>query len=178
MRTTSGQEIEADIIVAATGFRLSVMGDIPFSVNGRRVNWHDTITYRGMMFTGVPNMAWVFGYFRASWTLRVDLLADFVCGLLKHMDRLHVRRVEVALRDEDRDMAILPWIEQDNFNPGYLMRGLDQLPRRGDKPEWRHNQDYWRERLEIPAIDLDAPEFLYDGERRARAAPELEAEMA
>ena len=76
------------------------------------------------------------------------------------------KRVEVALRDEDRDMQILPWIEEDNFNPGYLMRGLDQLPQRGDKPEWRHNQDYWLEREEIPAIDLDSPEFLYDGERR------------
>ena len=60
------EEIEADIIVAATGFRLCVMGDIPFEVDGRPVNWHDTVTYRGMMFTGVPNMAWVFGYFRAS----------------------------------------------------------------------------------------------------------------
>lgn len=66
VRTASGQEIEADIIVAATGFRLSVMGDIPFYVGGKRVNWHDTVTYRGMMFTGVPNMVWVMGYFRAS----------------------------------------------------------------------------------------------------------------
>jgi monooxygenase len=76
VRTSAGEEIEADIIVAATGFRLSVMGDIPFSVDGKPVNWHDTITYRGMMFTDVPNLLWVFGYFRASWTLRVDMLGD------------------------------------------------------------------------------------------------------
>ena len=62
-------------------------------------------------------------------------------------------------------MDILPWIEADNFNPGYLQRGLDQMPRRGDKPEWRHNQDYWREREEFPAIDLDGSEFIYDGHR-------------
>ncbi len=166
VRTASGEELEADIIVAATGFRLSVMGDIPFYVDGKPVDWHDTITYRGMMFTGVPNLVWVFGYFRASWTLRVDMLGDFVCGLLNHMDEIGAKRVEVALRDEDEDMKILPWIEADDFNPGYLMRGLDQLPRRGDKPEWRHNQDYWTERVEIPAIDLDGSEFLYDGERR------------
>ena len=164
--TASGEEIEADIIVAATGFRLCVMGDIPFEVDGKPVDWHDTVTYRGMMFTGVPNMAWVFGYFRASWTLRVDMLGDFICGLLNHMDEVGARRVEVALRDEDADMPLLPWIEEDNFNPNYLMRDLDKMPLRGDKPEWRHNQDYWREREEIPAIDLDAPEFLYDGERR------------
>jgi cation diffusion facilitator CzcD-associated flavoprotein CzcO len=166
VRTASGEEIEADIIVAATGFRLCVMGDIPFEVDGKPVDWHDTVTYRGMMFTGVPNMAWVFGYFRASWTLRVDMLGDFICGLLNHMDEVGARRVEVALRDEDADMPLLPWIEEDNFNPNYLMRDLDKMPLRGDKPEWRHNQDYWREREEIPAIDLDAPEFLYDGERR------------
>lgn len=165
VRTDSGEEIEADIIVAATGFKLSVMGEIPFEVDGQPVNWHDTITYRGMMFTGVPNMVWVFGYFRASWTLRVDLLGDFVCRLLQHMDAQGARRVEVALREEDAEMPLLPWIEQDNFNPGYLMRDLDRLPRRGDKPEWRHNQDYWSEREEIPRIDLDGSEFVYDGRR-------------
>ncbi|MEQ8861670.1 MAG: NAD(P)/FAD-dependent oxidoreductase [Pseudomonadales bacterium] len=169
VRTGSGEELEADIIVAATGFHLSVMGEIPFEVDGKPVDWHETVNYRGMMFTGVPNMVWVFGYFRASWTLRVDLLGDFVCRLLDHMDAIGAKRVEVALRVEDQDMEILPWIEQDNFNPNYLMRDLDRLPRRGAKSEWRHNQDYWREREEIPATDLDGAEFLYDGKRRAKA---------
>lgn len=178
VRTASGEELEADIIVAATGFRLSVMGDIPFDVDGQRVDWHDTVNYRGMMFTGVPNLAWVFGYFRASWTLRVDMLGDFICGLLNHMDEIGAERVEVALRDEDRDMAILPWIESDNFNPGYLMRGLDRLPQRGAKPEWRHNQDYWSERQEIPAIDLDGEEFVYDGVRRSASRAQKESRTA
>jgi monooxygenase len=169
VRTSAGEEIEADIIVAATGFRLSVMGDIPFAVDGKPVDWHDTINYRGMMFTGVPNLVWVFGYFRASWTLRVDMLGDFVCGLLNHMDETGAKRVDVALREEDQGMEILPWIEADNFNPNYLMRDIDKLPRRGDKPEWRHNQDYWTERVEIPAIDLDGEEFVYDGKRRSGA---------
>ena len=178
VRTASGEALDADMIIAATGFRLSVMGDIPFSVDGKAVNWHDTVTYRGMMFTGVPNMVWVFGYFRASWTLRVDLVSDFVCRLLNHMDRLQAGRVEVALRGEDADMKLLPWIEEDNFNPGYLMRGLEKLPRRGDKVEWRHNQDYWRERVEIPAIDLDGSEFVYGGKRGAKARPSLVSELA
>ena len=82
------------------------------------------------------------------------------------MDAKGVKRVDVALRDEDRDMALLPWIEGDNFNPGYLVRGIDQLPLRGDKPEWRHNQDYWSEREEIPLIDIEGAEFVYDGKRR------------
>ncbi|WP_095012856.1 flavin-containing monooxygenase [Tsuneonella mangrovi] len=176
VRTASGEEIEADLIVAATGFRLSVMGGIPFEVDGETVDWHDTVTYRGMMFTGVPNMAWVMGYFRASWTLRVDMLGDFVCGLLNHMDELGARQVEVAFRPDDASMDIGPWIDADNFNPGYLMRGLGQLPQAGDRPDWRHNQDYWAERNEIPAIDLDGTEFVYDGKRAD--GPPANREMA
>ncbi|MDH7973774.1 NAD(P)/FAD-dependent oxidoreductase [Sphingomonas sp. AR_OL41] len=165
--TRSGEEIEADLIVAATGFRLSVMGEIPFAVDGRAVDWHDTVNYRGMMFTGVPNLVWVMGYFRASWTLRVDMLGDFVCRLLNHMAARGAHRVEVALLPEDAEMPLLPWIDENTFNPGYLRRGLDRMPQRGDKPEWMHNQDYWREKGEIPAIDLDGAEFVYDGKRAA-----------
>lgn len=159
--TKSGQELEADIIITATGFNLSVMGDIPFEVDGEPVNWPDTVTYRGMMFTGVPNMVWVFGYFRASWTLRADLVADFVCRLLNHMKAKDAKRVEVGLRPEDHDMELLPFFDTENFNPGYVLRGMHLLPKRGTKREWQHTQDYWREKDEIPAIDLDGPEFRY-----------------
>ncbi len=159
--TQSGKQLDADIIIAATGFNLSVMGEIPFDVDGRAVDWADTVNYRGTMFTGVPNLAWVMGYFRASWTLRVDLMGDFVCSLLKKMDAKGAQRVDVRFRPEDKDMAILPWIEDDHFNPNYLVRDLHKMPRRGDKPEWRHNQHYWMEREEIPAIDLDGAEFDY-----------------
>ncbi|MCA9829410.1 MAG: NAD(P)/FAD-dependent oxidoreductase [Dehalococcoidia bacterium] len=157
----SGEELQADIIVTATGFNLSVMGDIQFQIDGKPLDFADTVTYRGMMFTGVPNMLWVFGYFRASWTLRADLLADFVCRLLNHMDAKCAKRVDVTLRPEDKDMELLPWMDSNNFNPGYLMRSMHLLPKRGDKPEWQHTQDYWREKDEIPAIDLDGPEFIY-----------------
>ncbi len=157
----SGEELEADVIITATGFNLMINGGIDFWVNGKQVNLADTVTYRGMMFTGVPNMLWVMGYFRASWTLRVDLLGDFVTRLLNHMAEKGVTKLEVALRPEDKGMPLLPWIEADNFNPGYLMRGLHLLPKRGNKPEWMHNQDYWAERIEIPAIDIDGPEFQY-----------------
>jgi cation diffusion facilitator CzcD-associated flavoprotein CzcO len=81
----SGRVLEADLIVTATGFNMSMMGDIAFAIDGKALDWADTVTYRGMMFTGVPNLAWVFGYFRASWTLRADLIGDFVCKLLNHM---------------------------------------------------------------------------------------------
>ena len=157
----SGRHLDADIIVTATGFNLNVLGDIAFVIDGKPLDFHASVTYRGMMFTGVPNLVWIFGYFRASWTLRVDLIADFVCRLLKHMQRKGARQVEVALRPEDRDMKLLPWIDEENFNPGYMLRGMDLLPRRGDKPEWQHSQDYWSEKDQIPAIDLDDKVFVY-----------------
>jgi cation diffusion facilitator CzcD-associated flavoprotein CzcO len=157
----SGKALKADIIITATGFHLNVLGDIEFSIDDKPLVFSDTVTYRGMMFTGVPNMVWVFGYFRASWTLRADLVADFVCRLLKHMDAKGARRVMPALRPEDEDMPLLPWIDPENFNPGYIMRGMHLLPKRGNKPEWQHNQDYWREKDEFPAIDLDDKAFDY-----------------
>ena len=161
IRLKSGTLLEADIVVTATGFNLCVLGDIAFTIDGAPLVFSDTVTYRGMMFTGVPNMAWVFGYFRASWTLRSDLVADFVCRLLNHMKARGVRSVVTALRPEDRDMPLLPWIDPDDFNPGYMMRGMHLLPRRGDKPEWAHTQDYWAEKDQIPAIDLDDGAFVY-----------------
>ena len=157
----SGEELQADIIVTATGFNMSVLGDIDFAIDGKPLDFSETVNYRGMMFTGVPNLLWVFGYFRASWTLRADLLADFVCRLLAHMEESGSKRVSVTLRPEDEDMELLPWIDPENFNPGYLIRAMSLLPKRGDKPEWQHTQDYWREKDDIPAINLNAPEFLY-----------------
>ncbi len=158
----SGKVLDADIVVTATGFNLNVLGDIDFAVDGKPLVFSDTVTYRGMMFTGVPNMAWVFGYFRASWTLRADLVADFVCRLLNHMKKKGARQVTPTLRAQDRDMPLLPWIDPENFNPGYMMRGMHLLPKRGDKPEWQHTQDYWTEKDQFPAADLDDGIFVYE----------------
>ena len=157
----SDKSIDADIIVTATGFHLSTLGGIEFTIDGKPLTFSDTVTYRGMMFTSVPNMAWVFGYFRASWTLRADLVADFVCRLLNHMKETGARQVTPTLRPEDHGMRLLPWIDPENFNPGYLMRGMHLLPKRGDKPEWQHTQDYWSEKDEFPDIDLNDPLFVY-----------------
>ncbi|NKB71181.1 MAG: NAD(P)-binding protein [Candidatus Latescibacteria bacterium] len=161
IRLQSGRELQADIVVTATGFNLCVLGDIEFSIDDEPVDLADTVTYRGTMFTGVPNMAWIFGYFRASWTLRVDLIGDFVCRLLNHMDKKGFQSVTPALRLQDGDMPLLPWTDPENFNPNYLMRSMHLLPRRGDKPEWQHTQDHWGEKDVFAAIDLDDPVFSY-----------------
>lgn len=155
VRLESGDELAADIIITATGFNLSVLGDIAFTVDGEPLNFADTITYRGTMFTGLPNLAWVFGYFRASWTLRADLISDFVCRLLRHMDERGATTVVPALRPGESNMELSDWVDPENFNPGYLMRGMPLLPRQGDRAPWLHSQDYWSERDELPAADLD-----------------------
>ena len=162
IRTKGGEELEADIVITATGFHLSVLGDIAFTIDGRPLDLADTVTYRGMMFTGVPNLLWVFGYFRASWTLRADLISDFTCRLLHHMDELHADRVTPALRAEDADMPISSWIDPDNFNPNYLQRSMHLMPKRGDKPEWQHTQDYWVEKDALPEADLDDGCLIYE----------------
>ncbi len=151
----SGKELSADIIVTATGFNLNVLGDIAFTIDGKPLNFADTVTYRGTMFTGVPNMAWVFGYFRASWTLRADMIGDFVCRLLNHMKAKGASMVTPALRPEDQAMDLKPWIDSENFNPGYVNRGIHLLPRQGTQQPWLHSQDYWTEKDEMPAASLD-----------------------
>jgi cation diffusion facilitator CzcD-associated flavoprotein CzcO len=162
VKLKSGEVIEADIVVTATGFSLSVLGDIKFTIDGELLDLSRTVTYHGMMFTGVPNLVWVFGYFRASWTLRVELVAEFVCRLLNHMKATGKGKVTAELRPEDMALEQLPWIDSENFNPGYLMRDMHKMPRRLDRPEWQHTQDYYAEREQIPAIELTDPIFKYE----------------
>jgi len=161
LRLKSGQVLPADIIVTATGFNLNVMGDIDFHIDGKPLDWSDTVTWRGTMFSGVPNLAWVFGYFRASWTLRADLIGDFVCRLLQHRDGMGASVVTPTLRPQDQGMALLPWVDPQNFNPGYLARGVHLLPKQGDHLPWLHAQDYWVEKDEWPKVDLDDGALVY-----------------
>jgi cation diffusion facilitator CzcD-associated flavoprotein CzcO len=154
LKLTSGAELAADVIVTATGFELSALGEIPFSIDGRPLAFHDTVTWHGAMFTGVPNLLWVFGYLRWSWTLRVDLMGDLVCRLLDDMQARGARVVTPQLRADEAGMPLRPWVEPDNFNPGYLMRGLHRLPHQGDHAPWLHEQDYAKDKDLLPQVDL------------------------
>ncbi|KPF78496.1 FAD-containing monooxygenase EthA [alpha proteobacterium AAP81b] len=172
LKLTSGETVDADLIVAATGFDLCILGDIAFTIDGAPLRLSDTVTYRGMMFTGVPNLVWVFGYFRASWTLRADMVAEFTCRMIKHMRAKGVASVTPQLRPEDHNMPLTSWIDPEDFNPNYVLRSLHLLPRRGDKRDWMHTQDYWREKDEFPLIDLDGAEFRYGGSEATALAAE------
>lgn len=157
----SGEEIEADLIITATGFNLHVLGGIAFDVDGKPVDLADTVTWHGIMFTGVPNLAWVFGYFRASWTLRADLIADLLMRMFKHMEASGTTEVMPTLRQQDKSMKLGPWIEADNFNPGYLQRGMHLMPKQGDHEPWLFTQDYWYEKDALPVADLEDGSLKY-----------------
>lgn len=162
IRLVSGKELQADIVITATGFDLCVFGEIEFAVDGQPIDFSQTVTYRGMMFTGLPNFAWIMGYFRAaSWTLRVDLVAQFVCRLLKNLQRRGASQVQVRTGEQEQGMALLPWMDDELFNPGYMSRGQHKLPKRGSLPIWGHSQDYWGDREEYPQIDIDSDPFVY-----------------
>ena len=153
--------VQPSVVVAATGFDLSVLGDIAFEIDGKPLDFSKTVTYRGMMFTGVPNLAWVFGYLRASWTLRSDMMGDLVCRLLQHMDAQGAEVVVPALRPQDADMPRLPWITADNFSAGYVQRGVHLLPQQGDRAPWVHGQDYASEKSSLPLAALDDGSLVY-----------------
>jgi len=143
----SGKTVEADVVVSATGLELEVLGGVAFSVDGRPVDFAKTWTYKGLMYSDVPNLVQTFGYINASWTLRADLIADWTGRLLTAMDRRGARRVTPRLRPEDRAMKPRPWIA--DFSPGYIARVIDLFPRQGDREPWTNPQDYARERATI-----------------------------
>jgi cation diffusion facilitator CzcD-associated flavoprotein CzcO len=139
----SGKEIEADIIVMATGLKMQVLGGIEVVVDGLPVDFSQTYTYKGMMYSDVPNLVTTFGYINASWTLRADLTAEFVCRLINHMDERNMRQCTPRLREADRHMQSRPFI--DNFSSSYIQRALHLMPKQGDREPWLNTQDYRRD---------------------------------
>lgn len=134
----SGQHLDADIIVTATGLKLAMAGKVAFSVDGQAINWHEHFYYKGCMFSNVPNLSIVFGYLNASWTLKADILASYTCRLLNHMAQTGTQIALPDLSDEDAEAADVVF----DFSSGYVQRALDYLPRNGRADPWRLNQDY------------------------------------
>jgi len=161
IRVSSGEEIPADVVVSATGFNLSLFGDVAFAVDGEPVDFTERVTWRGIMISGVPNMAYTFGYFRHSWTLRVDLVSDLVLRLMAAMRDKGTAMVVPALRQEEADMPPRPWADPENFNAGYVMRSQHILYKQGDREPWTHLFEYEQEREILPKADLDDGTLVY-----------------
>ncbi|WP_139980022.1 flavin-containing monooxygenase [Nocardioides litoris] len=137
IRLASGRELAADVIVSATGLKLKLFGGIQVSVDGEPFVPSETMTYKGLMVSGIPNFAFTIGYTNASWTLKADLVGEYVVRLLDHMDKTGVRQV-VPVRD--------PEVEERPFMDlasGYIQRALDGLPRQGDRAPWALKQNYY-----------------------------------
>jgi monooxygenase len=149
----SGESIDADIIVTATGLDIVVLGGAEFHVDGRRVEFSEVFTYKGVMIEGVPNVVSTFGYINASWTLRADLIARFACRLLEYMREEGYRSCTPQLRPEDQGMTPQPWVT--GFSSGYLQRVMDRLPKQGDREPWLNSQDYFRDRRKFLEEPLD-----------------------
>ncbi len=155
LTTVGGTDIAADVVITATGFDLSIFGEVAFTVDDRPVDFADSVTYRGILFTGVPNMAWTFGALRMSWTMRVELVSRYVCRLLDHLEAEGATSVVPVLRDEDAGMALTPFVDPAHFSPGYLVRAADAVPRSGSVAEWRYDIDFWAERPVLEALGFD-----------------------
>jgi cation diffusion facilitator CzcD-associated flavoprotein CzcO len=137
IKLSSGEELEADVIVTATGLNLLFLGGMELVVDGREVDIPRTMTYKGMMLSGVPNCAFTVGYTNASWTLKADLTSEYVCRLLAHMDA-HGYRVSVP-KITDPTVIEQPLLD---FTSGYVQRSLDKFPKQGSKEPWRLRQNY------------------------------------
>jgi cation diffusion facilitator CzcD-associated flavoprotein CzcO len=161
IKVSSGAEIPADIVVSATGFNLSLFGDVAFAVDGEPVDFTGRVTWRGIMISGVPNMAYIFGYFRHSWTLRVDLVCDLVTRLLANMRDKGAAMVTPALRQEEADMELRPFADPENFNAGYVMRTQHLLYKQGDREPWTHLLEHDQEQDMLPKADLDDGTLTY-----------------
>ena len=169
----SGERLDADVIVTATGLEMVTPGEVDFTVDGAPVDFSSTWTYKCRMFSDVPNLVHATGYVNSSWTLRTELTAHFICRLLKRLDATGARQVTPQLRPEDRSMTPRPWI--DSFSPGYMQRGLPRMPRQGDRAPWINPQDYRTDRALLGEDVADDGALVFGNPSRAHSVADSTA---
>jgi cation diffusion facilitator CzcD-associated flavoprotein CzcO len=167
IRLTSGRELEADIIVTATGLELLFLGGVALSVDGDEVRYADRLVYKGMMLEGVPNLGVVVGYTNASWTLKADLTCDYVTRILNHLRATGLRQATPENRDESLDE--LPLL---GLASGYISRSEDHFPKQGSKFPWQVHQSYLADyrAMKNTRVDQDAVVFSNPRPRAALVA--------
>jgi cation diffusion facilitator CzcD-associated flavoprotein CzcO len=146
----SGEELEGDIIVTATGLNLVALGNIQINVDGRHIDPGKTLNYKGTMFGGIPNLAASFGYTNASWTLKSELTCDYICRVLNYMERRGYRAC--VPQNADPTLTSEPWL---NLSSGYIQRVADKLPKQGSKAPWRLHQNYVKDVLSLKFGSLE-----------------------
>jgi len=156
IRLTSGQELEADIVVTATGLQLLAFGGLDLVVDGEPVDFSRTMAYKALMLSGVPNFVYTVGYTNASWTLKADLVSTYVVRLLRHLDRIGARS---AVPVRQPGVAEIPFMD---FQSGYVLRSLDRLPKQGDRAPWRLKQNYLTDLRTIKRGAIDDGVLAFD----------------
>ena len=156
----SGRELSADLIVTATGLNLLLLGGVEFLVDDRAVEFDRTYIYKGIMYSDVPNLASIFGYVNASWTLRADLMAEYVCRIINYLDRKEFRQSTPRLRHEDLEMSVNPLIE--DFSSGYLQRIVHLLPKQGDRHPWLNPQNYQQDKKNFLHSPIEDGVLIFD----------------
>jgi monooxygenase len=166
----SGEQLEADVIVTATGLNLLFLGGMELVVDGEAVDVSEKMAYKGMMLSGVPNCAFTVGYTNASWTLKADLTSEYVCRVLAHMDAHGYRKSVPELSDPSvEEMPLL------DFTSGYVLRSLDEFPKQGSKEPWKLRQNYVLDIRTIRRgpIDDGAMRFSNPAPRGSKSEPSL-----
>ena len=168
IRLRSGTVLPADVVVTATGLNLSVLGDVAISVDGKRIDLATTLAYKGMMFSGVPNLALSMGYTNASWTLKCDLTCAYVCRLLNFMARRGYTQCS------PRDDATVERVPMIDLKSGYVRRAMDKFPRQGSKAPWRLYQNYLLDVMTLRFAPIDDGVLAFTApDRRAERTPAL-----
>lgn len=172
VRMESGEVLEADIIVTATGLNLVLLGGAEFSVDGNPVRISDTFSYLGMMYSDVPNLVTTFGYINASWTLRADLTAEYACRIINHMEATGCRQCTPRLRPDEQNMPARKWITE--FSSGYVQRVMHLFPKQGDRAPWLNTQNYGEDRKLLRTRSVDDGVLEFSNPARESAEPKTD----
>jgi cation diffusion facilitator CzcD-associated flavoprotein CzcO len=170
IKLQSGEELEADIVVAATGLNLLALGGVELNVDGREVEIPKSMAYKAIMLSGVPNMAFTVGYTNASWTLKADLTAEYVCRLLRYMGHHGYRQAVPEVRDPDVQEE--PFLD---FSAGYVLRALHKFPKQGSKEPWKLRQNYALDIKTLRHAPIDDGSLVFSGASRPQVAASEEA---
>ena len=170
LKLKSGAELPADIVVTATGLNLQVLNGLALTVDGRKVEPGRTLSYKGMMYSDVPNLASSFGYTNASWTLKCDLTCEYVCRLLNHMTRTGLR--QATPRNSDPDMGETPWLD---FSSGYVQRSIAAFPKQGTKAPWKLHQNYALDLMNLKYASVEDRVMAFTNPAKAKVAQKAAA---
>ena len=160
---SSGDFIEADIIVTATGLNMEFLGGAGVSVDGKTLSMPKLVSYKGMMYAEVPNFIQTFGYINASWTLRADLTSEYACRLLNAMDKKGVKQCMPRIQKEDLDMSLEDWVQ--DFSAGYMQRTMHLMPKQGSRDPWRNTQNYMFDKKLIREAPLEDGSLIFEETR-------------